>query len=847
MRKSVRLVGILAIMAIMISVISFTAFSGTTSPNSTAGVSKAAATIATADGLKDGESSGSDTAKAAGKGSVILYVGSPIAYVDGIQTQIDLANIEVTPVIIDNTEMVPVRFIAENLGGTVKWNQKTLTATIVIGTKSYNFTQGSDTMTAGQSRHALGAVVQAYKGRTFVPLDTFVEILDKKAFYDRGLIIISDEKDIFDPVKDKDMISSWIQKLSYLPVAGTYDKLVSLIEESWKAEFVYDIRMSKELNGMEMPMMDTTQGIVANEAAPSNEKTAGASDDSTTTASESVAGSGPAQQEFSTTNVQVQGVDEGDIVKTDGSYIYHVNRERVVITEVDAPENIKVVSTLEYTDKNLSPQELYLHDQRLIVIGTSRAYFPVRVMENDIQKEMYPAPRSSQRSVKVLIYDMSDRANLKLLREVELEGNYVSSRKVGSSLYLIANENINYYQIQNNETNITPSYRDTTLKDEYINIGYDTIRYFPSTVYNNYMIVAGIDVEGNDAAHVSTYLGAGENIYASTENLYVAVSDYSGTYGRSAGEESTQLYKFAMKDAQMTYLCKGEVPGTILNQFSMDEKDNTFRVATTKGNVWATDERISKNALYILDSMLSITGRLEDMAPGEKIYSVRFMGDRAYVVTFKTVDPLFVIDLKDPEKPTILGALKIPGYSDYLHPYDDNHIIGFGKDTVEIKGQAYYLGMKVALFDVTDVTNPIQKFSEMIGDRGTDSELLSNHKALLFSREKNLLAFPVTLMEIRDNSGYSNVKMDNSLRYGEFTFQGALVYQLDLEKGFQLKGKITHLTEEDYIKAGNSWYNSDKNVQRIIYIGDKLFTLSNQMIKANDMADMKEKGSLLIP
>ena len=853
MRKSVRLIGILAIMAMMVSVISFTAFSGTSSPiatadaskESTTGVSKVAATIATADSLTDEESSESDTAKATGKGSIILYVGSPVAFVDGIQTQIDLANIEVTPVIIDNTEMVPVRFIAENLGGTVKWNQRTLTATIVLDGKSYNFTQGSDTMTAGQSRHDLGAVVQAYKGRTFVPLDTFVEILDKKAFYDRGLIIISDEKDIFDPVKDKDMISDWIQKLSYLPVAGSYDKLVSLIEESWKSELDYGTRIGKELNGMDMPDMATTQGVTANESAPSNAKTAAASDSSAATAPEPAPGADSAQQEFSTTNVQVQGVDEGDIVKTDGNYIYHVNRERVVITKVDAPENMKVVSTLEYIDKNLNPQELYLYDQRLIVIGTSRAYFPVRIMENEIQKEIYPAPRSSQRSVKVLVYDMTDRANLKLLREVELEGDYVSSRKVGSALYLIANDRLNYNRIQNNEKNITPSYRDTALKEDYINIGYDSIHYFPSTIHNNYMIVAGIDVEGNDAANVSTYLGAGENIYASTGNLYVAVSNYSRTYGRSASEDSTQLYKFAMKDAQVTYLCKGEVPGTILNQFSMDEKDNTFRIATTKGNVWATGERISKNALYILDSMLSITGRVEDMAPGEKIYSVRFMGDRAYVVTFKTVDPLFVIDLKDPEKPAILGALKIPGYSDYLHPYDENHIMGFGKDTVEIKGQAYYLGMKVALFDVTDVTNPIQKFSEMIGDRGTDSELLSNHKALLFSREKNMLAFPVTLMEIKDS--YENVKMSNSLQYGEFAFQGALVYQLDLEKGFQLKGKITHLTEEDYIKAGNSWYNSDKNVQRIIYIGDNLFTLSNQMIKANDMEDLKEKGSILIP
>jgi uncharacterized secreted protein with C-terminal beta-propeller domain len=200
--------------------------------------------------------------------------------------------------------------------------------------------------------------------------------------------------------------------------------------------------------------------------------------------------------------------------------------------------------------------------------------------------------------------------------------------------------------------------------------------------------------------------------------------------------------------------------------------------------------------------------------------------------------------LKDPIRPAILGALKIPGYSDYLHPYDENHIIGFGKDTIEMKGQAFYQGMKIALFDVTDVSNPVQKFSEIIGDRGTDSELLRDHKALLFSRERNLLAFPVILMEINNSSGNTDA---NSLQYGQFTFQGAFVYNLDLENGFKLKGRITHLSDEDYLKAGNSWYNNDLNVQRILYIGDTLFTLSNGMIRANAMADLKEQGSVVIP
>lgn len=843
MIKSVRIIVVFVVMTIIITMVAFTSFSQTSTPFTAENTADNTAGKGTGYSVENvGTFAAADNTKVGVDEDIVLYVGSPLAYVGGVQTQIDPGNIEVTPVIIDNVEMVPIRFIAESLGGVVRWDQKTFTATIVLDGKSYHFTQGSDKMTAGQSKLDLGAAAQAYKGRTFVPLDTFVKILGKKAFYDRGLIIISDEENAFDKAKDKELINDWIRKLSYLPAVESYDKLVSLLEEGRRMGSNIIKGMDENTILMDMPDMAATQeSVTANEALPSKAKTS-ASDGLQAAESESIPETGY-QDDYSITNVQVQGVDEGDIVKTDGNYIYQVNRERVVITKVDAPENMKVVSTLAFTEKNLYPQELYLHDQRLIVIGSSIASYPIRIMEDGIRKEVYPAPRYSQGSVKVLIYDMSDRENLKLLREVELEGNYVSSRKVGPALYLIANDQINYYRIQNNEMNITPSYRDTALKEDFVNIGYESIRYFPSTIHNNYMIVAGINVEGNEAANVSTYLGAGQNIYASTENLYVAVSDYARVAGKSVREEVTQLYKFAMKDAQLTYLCKGEVPGIILNQFSMDEQENNFRIATTKGDMWATDERISRNALYVLDSMLSITGRLEDMAPGEKIYSVRFMGDRAYVVTFKTVDPLFVIDLKNPEKPAILGALKIPGYSDYLHPYDENHIIGFGKDTVEIKGQAYYLGMKVALFDVADVSNPIQKFSENIGDRGTDSELLTNHKSLLFSKEKNLLAFPVTLMEIRDSS--EKVKMD-LLQYGEFTFQGALVYQLDIKKGFQLKGRITHISDEEYKKAGNSWYNSDKNIKRILYIGDDLFTLSNGMIKANAMKDLKEKGSVII-
>lgn len=278
----------------------------------------------------------------------------------------------------------------------------------------------------------------------------------------------------------------------------------------------------------------------------------------------------------------------------------------------------------------------------------------------------------------------------------------------------------------------------------------------------------------------------------------------------------------------------------------MDEHKGYFRIATTTGEVWSSGQDISKNHIYVLNSELKLAGKVENIAPGEKIYSTRFMGDRAYMVTFRNVDPFFVIDLKNPQKPAILGKLKIPGYSDYLHPYDENHIIGFGKDTVEMKGwdgepQAFYQGLKIAIFDVTNVSQPVEMSKVVIGDRGTDSEILNNHKALLFSKEKNLMAFPVTLME--KTPGVKD-KANTSPAYGSFSFQGAYIYNIDLKNGLKYKGRISHLEPADYQKAGDYWYDSDNNINRVLYIGNVLYTISPGKIKAQSIANLKLISSL---
>lgn len=564
------------------------------------------------------------------------------------------------------------------------------------------------------------------------------------------------------------------------------------------------------------------------------------------------AGSG----EYSQTNTQVAGVDEADLVKTDGQYIYQVSGKRLLVIKAVPASDMDLVSEISIADKDYTPLEIYIDNNYLVLIGQLDEYEPYFEPYSTPNGAMFCPPAYSMSVTRAQVYDISDRSNPLKLREVDLEGSYLSSRKIGSSLYLVSDRNIYLYGIKNEET-LLPHYRDSAGSGSMSSVGYDRICYFPGCIHPGYILVAGLNISNNSQpVQVESYLGNGENIYASTSRLYIALTNYnyrpSSMVKDSAApvdytENETLIHAFDLNNGGVYYAAQGSVPGSIINQFSMDAYNGYFRIATTTGEVWRSDQHTSRNNIYVLDQSLNMVGRLEGIAPGEKIYSTRFMGGRAYMVTFRKVDPFFVIDMSNPNQPAVLGKLKIPGYSDYLHPYDENHVIGFGKDTIVTKSgsgdsQAFYQGMKLALFDVSDVTNPVEMSRQVIGDRGTDSELLNNHKALLFSKENKLLAFPVTLMEIQNKESTSS---DSWPAYGSFTYQGAYVYQIDLN-GLLYRGRITHLSEEDYAKAGDYWYDSAKNIRRIIYIGDNLYTLSDGMIQAHNMVNLSLAGTLTL-
>ena len=591
---------------------------------------------------------------------------------------------------------------------------------------------------------------------------------------------------------------------------------------------------------------------------------------------------------YSGTNVQVEGVDEADIIKTDGKYIYYVNMNSVLIVDAYPADAMKVVNKITFNEESFYPYEIYSDSKYLIIIGNTYYYYPMPyidmgegeasegsegVSEEEEEKKLETSrvmPRFHSRdTVKVLIYDISTPENATLVREFETEGYYVSSRKIGSEFYLISNKYVYLYGAEETEeATILPWYRDGSKDEEFMAVDYDDIRYFPGGKDSSYLIITGLDLDNiNTDLNVQAFLGSGQTIYASEKNLYVTHStweypvltdeavDNDSTVSSDAPDRmimpfdpaktTTVIYRFTLNNGNAVFAAKGEVPGTLLNQFSMDEHNGHFRVATTTGEAWRDDEFTSRNNLFILNSSLVITGKIEDIAPGERIYSVRFMGDKGYMVTFKTVDPLFVLDLKDPANPSILGELKIPGYSDYLHPYDENHIIGFGMDTIEAqitdeKGNVfgttvYQMGMKIALFDVSDVNDPKEKFSMSIGDRGTYSELLYNHKALVYSKEMNLMAFPVNV--VRAPAG-------KPLEYGTLTFQGMQLYRIDPDNGFTLLAQFSHLTEQELKDAYTRGYDYMKTVERGLYIDDVFYTVSKGYITANSLETFAQIGTL---
>jgi uncharacterized secreted protein with C-terminal beta-propeller domain len=493
--------------------------------------------------------------------------------------------------------------------------------------------------------------------------------------------------------------------------------------------------------------------------------------------------------EYSATNIQVAGVDEADIVKTDGEYIYLVAGNNVSILRAYPQEEARMISKITFNDTY--PVGIFVSGDRLVVLG-SKYNTPLGGYYNNYFVDIKTFAN---------VYDISDKTNPQLLRNFTMSGSYFNSRMIGKYVYFVISQPA--YVI----------YDTVVLPKIYSTSGFKEIS--PSEIHHSnasddyYLFTTFVALNMQNTSEEPTYiplmLGGTSNMYVSLSNIYVTFPE---------PDQETSIYRIHMENSNLTCEAQGKVLGRELNQFSMDEFNNHFRIATT-----TRTDGTTQNNLYVLDMNLSTVGRLENIAPNETIDSARFIGNRCYLATSVVRrDPFFVVDVENASDPKILGYLKISGFTRYLHPYDENHVIGVGRDENN--------RVEISLFDVSNVTNPTKMGNYIAEGDWSDSSALTEHKAFLFDRSKDLLVIPVSVYD----ADVQNQQM--------YTWQGAFVFNVTLSDGLILRGKITHQEVDRSIDLGVNDWDMGYWVQRSLYIQNVLYTTSDMKVKLNNFEDL---------
>jgi uncharacterized secreted protein with C-terminal beta-propeller domain len=579
----------------------------------------------------------------------------------------------------------------------------------------------------------------------------------------------------------------------------------------------------------------------------------------------------------SETNNQVEGVDEADLVKTDGSYVYQVGNGAFRVLSSWPAAQTKLVAKVAIEG---TPKKLFVHGDRALVYssldGGAQSAPGYRGWNTDGECTYgYDCvPTGDGHPTQISIFDLKDRTAPKLVRELKLSSSLLSARRVGSAVHTVVtfaprrptystwpghldvcdSSRVGIYEafrallLQNMEAiksvklDLTlPTLEDRVHTTDGVLVNASPLvgcgGFYRSSLADGAQMTSLVSLTIDDPlpARAVTIVSRPGVVYASTDALYLAeprVRSHWGWYSDLADtSEVTTVHKFDLKGGVngTSYLASGLAKGRLLNQFSLDEHDGFLRLASTGGHV-SKGESSVQNTVTVLEqrgAALVVAGQVDGIAPGEDIRSVRFDGDRGFVVTFKKTDPLFVLDLASPRQPRVLGELKIPGFSTYMHMMDDKHLLTIGYDASDQGSFAWFTGVLLQIFDVSVPSAPTLKFKHLIGTRGSSSEALTDHLAFTYYAPKNLLALPMTICEGGNGDG----------GYGSgMTFSGLMVFDVTADQGFALRGQVSFPAGE--VSCGNWWANGSSAVKRSLVIEDFVYSLSDTLLKVNGLGNL---------
>ncbi len=600
--------------------------------------------------------------------------------------------------------------------------------------------------------------------------------------------------------------------------------------------------------------------------------------------------------EYSETNTQVKDVDEADFIKNDGSYIYILADQRFQIIDAwPASEAHRISSTeIEGEPKKMyvHKDRAVVYSSGDPIQSSDPTFNQVHYGSGECTYGYDCDFVGDGRALKITVFDITDKTAPELLRETYVDGSYLNSRRIEDAIYTLAvfpelgieipgvddwpEELISYtgscaeeipFSAQEIESffestradnveaienydlsQVLPSIRDTryedgaTISDD--SVLTDCSRFYVSQAGDgiNILTLAAFDLETNGDYKTNSIVGRPGAVYSSRDSLYIAARHYryhmADWYYSEADDisEATTIHKFGIdaEESDALYAGSGVVKGRILNQFSMDEHQDHLRIATTNGRVPQPNVHSTLSVLTEQVNQLEIIGQIDNIAPTEDIRSVRFNGDVGYVVTFKKTDPLFVIDLSDPNDPTIRGELKIPGYSTYMHMMDDEHILSIGYDAEDLGSFAFFQGIQLQILDVSDIVAPQLIHKEVIGTRGSTSDAATNHLAFNYFGAKQLLAIPMVICEESSGGG----------SYGDLmTFSGLLVYKTTVEDGFEQLGGIPHEEAEtpadNWGACNNWWTQSNSKVKRSVFMDDFVYSVALDLINVSALDELE--------
>ncbi len=482
--------------------------------------------------------------------------------------------------------------------------------------------------------------------------------------------------------------------------------------------------------------------------------------------------------DYSQTNLQEVGVDEGDIVKTDGNYIYALYGSTVRIIKAEG-ENLEKISEISLPERDEEVHEMYLDGNVLNLIATGN-----EASIDEQEEDVYFIDRKSY--TRVYTYDIHEKETPKLSGYTEQEGYYKTSRKNGDMLYVFTEYTPIIKDTQESST-IMPRVSGGVMPLEDI--------YLPEYADQaGYLVIASVDVKQPEkVVDHKAIVSAADRFYVSTENIYGISSHYEN------GRDYTQILKFSYRDGKIKPAAAGDIRGYLNDTFSMNEHEGYLRVVATD---WNNDEELTN--LYVLDENLDVYGKIENLAPGESIRSARFLGDIGYFVTFRDTDPLFSVDLSSPKEPKILGELKVTGFSAYLHFYGENKLLGIGNEVDPETGE--YKGIKVSMFDISDPSD-VKEIDKYVLKDNYHCPGIYNYKAIMINPEKNIFGF-----ECEENY---------------------LVFSYDGEKGFVNEFLYELKDKEEFEVYGNG--------TRGLYIGQTFYLSGSNGIEAFDMERGFEK------